>query len=92
MVAKVAVTSLEWREKGKPKGALQKSMLSFCNRLNNRGEGKERTNGETSVAGGKQDSNEVNGKEGHLMILLLQILTVGLFIYFLAMLHGIVGS
>lgn len=50
--------------------------------MNIRDEGKETTrkgnnegNDETRVARGKKDTNETNGKEGHLMNLILQILT-----------------
>lgn len=69
------MTSLEWRQKNKPKGALQKEMVSFCNRLNIRDKGKERTKGETRVASERKDSNEMSGKEGHLMSLILQMLS-----------------
>ena len=49
----VVVTSLEWRQRSKAKGAVQKEMVRFFNRLNIRDEGKERTNDETRVASGK---------------------------------------
>lgn len=72
------MTSLEWRQKSKPKGALQKEMVSFRNRLNIRDKGKERTNGETRVASGKKDSKAINGREGHLVSLLLQMLSASI--------------
>lgn len=57
---------------------MQKEMVSFCNRLNIRDEGKERPNDETRVASGKKDANEINGKEEHLMSLILQMLIAGI--------------
>lgn len=50
-------------------------MVNFGNRSDIRDKGKERTNGETRVASGKRGSNEMNGKEGHLMSLTVQMLT-----------------
>lgn len=53
LMVPVVVTSLEWRQRSKAKGAVQKEMVRFFNRLNIRDEGKERTNDETRVASGK---------------------------------------
>lgn len=78
LVARVVVTSLEWRRETKPKGTLQKEMMSFCNRFNMRHEGKERPNDETRVASGKKDGNEINGEEEHLISLILQMLIAGI--------------
>lgn len=78
LMARVVVTSLEWRQESKLKGTLQKEMMSFCNRLNIRDEGKERSNDETRVASGKKDANEINGKEEHLISLILQMLIAGI--------------